>query len=72
MRAWVHVGAALLASALFAGCGHVAPYEREYVARPGMDTAREHRSESFIAHVQDAREGASGSSESPGGGCGCN
>ena len=72
MRVCAHIGATMLACAILGGCAHVAPYEREYLARPGMDTAREHRAEAFIAHVQDAREGASGSSESPGGGCGCN
>lgn len=72
MRLRVYVGATLLACALLAGCAHVRPYEREYLTRPGMETSRERLSEAFIAHVQDAREGAPGSSESPGGGCGCN
>ncbi len=62
-------GAALLA---LAGCAHVAPYEREHLARSGMATEREELGEHFIAHVQDAREGAAGRSDSAGGGCGCN
>jgi hypothetical protein len=37
-----------------------------------MDTSRERLCEKFLAHVQDAREAAPGSSDSPGGGCGCN
>lgn len=59
--------------ALLGACGHVAPYEREYLARPSMDTKRlEKLCENFVAHVQDAREGAPGRGESAGGGCGCN
>ena len=59
--------------ALFVGgCSHVSPYQREYLARPGMDTKREAKGDSFHAHVRDAREGATGGSESAGGGCGCN
>lgn len=74
MKVCVRLGATLFACALFGGCAHVAPYEREYLARPGMDTARENLPEAFLAHVQDAREGAPGRSEraSAGGGCGCN
>lgn len=61
-----------VACAALCGCAHVAPYEREYLARPGMATDREESPEAFLAHVQDAREGAGGHSESAGGGCGCN
>ncbi len=55
------------------GCTHVHPYEREYLARPGMDLKREALASEFEGHVHDAREGATGSSsDSTGGGCGCN
>jgi hypothetical protein len=54
------------------GCVHVAPYEREDLARPGMDTEREAAEMGFQAHVQDSREGATGGAGSTGGGCGCN
>lgn len=54
------------------GCTHVAPYEREDLASPGMDPAREAREAAFRAHVHDAREGATGGHGSTGGGCGCN
>ena len=56
-------------------CTHVKPYEREYLTRPGMDVAGEGMSGEFEAHVQSAREGAIGghdTTESTGGGCGCN
>jgi hypothetical protein len=62
------VGGSLLA----AGCVHVAPYEREDLSRPSMDTSREASEATFHAHVQDSREGATGGGASTGGGCGCN
>jgi hypothetical protein len=54
------------------GCTHVAPYEREYLALPCMDTTREGNETKFRAHVHDSREGATGGHGSTGGGCGCN
>ena len=60
---------------LASGCTHVAPYEREDLARPGMDNGeREAPYHSFVAHIIEAREGAGavGLAESSGGGCGCN
>ena len=55
------------------GCGHVSPYEREYLSRPCMDRSeRDAARGRFVAHVYDAREGAMGTTESAGGGCGCN
>ncbi len=63
--------AALLA--LLAGCQHVAPYEREFLARPGMDTSkREAMRGKFSAHVYESREAGMATSEHAGGGCGCN
>ena len=69
------VPSALLLTALLgaSGCGHVAPYEREQLAKPTMDTnKREAMRNKFYAHVYDAREGAMGTSDNAGGGCGCN
>ena len=63
--------AALLTLAM--GCQHVAPYEREYLARPGMDTTkREGLRGKFYAHLYESREAATATSEHAGGGCGCN
>ena len=60
-------------AAVVGGCSHVAPYQREQLAKPTMDTAkREAQRNKFYAHVYDAREGAMGSSDNAGGGCGCN
>lgn len=67
-------GPALLAVLLLsiAGCTHVAPYEREHLAKPGMDAQREGQRARFQAHVYEAREGAMPGGEHAGGGCGCN
>lgn len=55
------------------GCQHVAPYEREYLARRSMDvSAREARTAGFESHVHEAREGGGGGGDTAGGGCGCN
>ncbi|MBX3248326.1 MAG: DUF4266 domain-containing protein [Myxococcales bacterium] len=64
--------ALLLLTTLAFGCVHVAPYQREEMTRPGMDTEREAAEMGFQAHVHDSREGATGGLGSTGGGCGCN
>jgi len=63
-------GLALTLGAL--GCSHVKPYEREYMTRPGMESANEEFALEFEAHAQNAREGAPGRGSVAGGGCGCN
>lgn len=55
-----------------AGCTHVSPYEREELACDCTAQPRTVPYEQFEAHVRSAREGASATSWSPGGGCGCN
>jgi hypothetical protein len=72
MRTLFFAVALTVLALLGAGCGHVAPYERESLARPSMDPAREAREEIFAAHVHDSREGATGGAGSSGAGCGCN
>jgi len=60
-------------AAALSGCTHVSPYQREYLARPGMDVEeREQMRGQFTGHVFEAREAAMPSSEHAGGGCGCN
>ncbi len=71
-RAFVVWVAFVCASALAAGCATVSPYQREFLARPAMDFAREDDETAFRAHVHDSREGATGGHGSTGGGCGCN
>jgi hypothetical protein len=61
-----------LSAAIVSGCVTVHPYQREYLARPSMDTSSEEGESAFRAHVHDSREGATGGHGSTGGGCGCN
>ncbi len=67
-----------LLSALSA-CGYikpikpwVKPYERQNIADPIMSFSRDPVADSYLSHVRDAREGASGADGGAGGGCGCN
>lgn len=62
----------LLLLPLAFACATVQPYEREHLARPGMDTSREAGADRFYAHVRESREGALPETDNPGGGCGCN
>jgi hypothetical protein len=62
----------VLLAAITSGCVTVHPYQREYLARPSMDTSSEEGESAFRAHVHDSREGATGGHGSTGGGCGCN
>jgi hypothetical protein len=66
------IAVAFVAIVSAVGCAHVAPYEREHLAKPNMDVKREELRNRFYAHVYDAREGAMGNTDSAGGGCGCN
>ena len=50
----------------------VKPYERQNIADPIMSFSRVPVADSFLSHVRDAREGASGADGGAGGGCGCN
>lgn len=61
-----------LASASLAGCVTVAPYERELLTHPAMNTAFEQSESDFRGHVHESREGSIGGSGATGGGCGCN
>ena len=72
MRFKLGIALTAVLAALLNGCGHVAPYEREHLAKPTMDTTkREALRNKFYAHVLDARDGAMGRSDNAGGGCGC-
>jgi hypothetical protein len=76
VRATLAAGAALAAACLFlGGCGiepWVKPYERERLADPGMNPARDELADKHREHVFDVREGARGATGAQGGGCGCN
>ncbi len=60
------------------GCGSfeprpwVSPYERNNLADPIMSFNRAPIAQSYMHHVYQVREGASGAEGGAGGGCGCN
>ena len=83
MRFGSAAGSVLLAAAaLLGGCSWlptvkpiepwVKPYERERLADPIMNTARNPLSDKHFEHTRDVREGARGATGVQGGGCGCN
>lgn len=71
--------AVLAATLLLGGCASfkapepwVKPYERERLADPIMQVARNPLSSKHFEHVYEVREGARGANGVQGGGCGCN
>jgi hypothetical protein len=72
----------LAAAALLGGCSWlptvkpiepwVKPYERESLADPIMNPARDPLSAKHFEHTRDVREGSRGATGVQGGGCGCN
>jgi uncharacterized protein DUF4266 len=62
---------ALLLLAMLAGCNTVKPYQREYLAQPGMKLTPTADTEAD-SHMLESREGSMGGSGVLGGGCGCN
>ncbi len=73
------IAIALITLSTLSACGSikpikpwVKPYERQNIADPLMSLSRDPVADSFLSHVRDAREGASGADGGAGGGCGCN
>jgi hypothetical protein len=69
------LAAVLAAGALLGACTvepWVKPYERERLADPVMNPARDALADKHHEHVFDVREGARGATGVQGGGCGCN
>lgn len=73
------LGGMLAAAALASGgCSSlevkpwVSPFERNKLADPIMNFARNSSSGAFMHHVYQVREGARGAEGGAGGGCGCN
>lgn len=68
--------AVLCACTGLSGCGSiepwVKPYEREKLADPVMQFARDGLPDRHREHVRVVREGARGATGVQGGGCGCN
>ncbi|WP_374569072.1 DUF4266 domain-containing protein [Ideonella sp.] len=72
----IAVLALVAGAALLQGCAPiepwVKPYERERLADPIMQLARDNLAERHRDHVFTVREGARGATGVQGGGCGCN
>ena len=62
----------LVAALLAAGCTHVAPYERGYLARPAMALDGSQGMAHAMEKIYPSKEAASGGAAVGGGGCGCN
>lgn len=59
--------------ALLGGCATVAPWEREHLARPAMESDTNPPATALDEHVFEYREGATGGrGVGAGSGCGCN
>ena len=66
---------ATVATFLLSGCSmfaSVAPWEKEYLAQPGMVFEGARLEMAFDDHIYFSREGATGGWRMGGGGCGCN
>jgi hypothetical protein len=61
-----------LAACALGGCATVAPYERERLAKPDMELARNPDAAAGEEHAVNYREGSTGAMGASGGGCGCN
>lgn len=57
---------------VLAGCTHVAPYDRGYLARPDMALDASLGTARAMEKIYPAKEAASGGAAVGGGGCGCN
>ena len=62
----------LVALLVLAGCAHVAPYERGYLARPDMALDPGQGMSHAMEKIHPSKEAASGGASVGGGGCGCN
>ena len=56
---------------MFAGCTHVAPYEKEELASQKMLSSPMAERSAFETHVFAIREGSFGAESGFAGGCGC-
>jgi hypothetical protein len=74
-RSALRVAGLLIGLSLLPACSvqpWVKPYEREHLADPVMNPARDVLADKHHEHVSDVREGARGATGVQGGGCGCN
>lgn len=66
------LGGFLFAALFCAGCAGVKPWERETLARPGMQLDPDPLITACDEHIYFSREASKGGRSYAGGGCGCN
>lgn len=54
------------------GCETVQPWERDILAKPGMQIESDPLEAQLAGQVYDSKEASSGGNNPAGGGCGCN
>lgn len=68
----IHVVVFAAIACTASGCVVVRAHQREDLAKRSMTSDRDTGETRFDEHVHGSREGASGGTGQPGGGCGCN
>lgn len=73
-RRALKAGAALATLLILAGCGSVGvkPWDRDLMAKQGMQLNTHPHITAFHEHIYFSKEGSSGGRTFDGGGCGCN
>ena len=71
-RTGVRIITFVLSLCALGACATVRPEDKEYLAEPSMTWANSSFAARHESHVIDNREGSTGSSQTKGGGCGCN
>lgn len=72
MASRLRLSCVLAALAVAPGCVHVAPYQREMLARRDMQLGSGAQLAAGEEHADAYREGSSGGATVKAGGCGCN
>jgi hypothetical protein len=62
----------VLVAVMGSGCVVVRAHQRENLAKRAMTNDRDVGESRFLEHERGSREGATGGTGQPGGGCGCN
>lgn len=61
-----------LVTLILNGCETVKPWERDILAKPGMQIEVDPLDARLASQVYDSKEASSGGNNPAGGGCGCN
>ena len=73
MKTWLLAAGAMLAAlATLSGCAGVEAWDRDVLARPGMQIVSDPIEAAADDHIYFSKEASSGGQGFGGGGCGCN